>query len=80
MNSSWWTRRVFNNPARPPRPYVVINQWDFVKVANGLGLPFAQAVNTAAAFDTAFSGAKAVNGPALIVAQVNPHDLPAELP
>ena len=69
----------FSNPAQPPRPYVVLNQWDFVKFANGLGLQFAQAVNTAAAFDAALAAAKALNGPALIVAQVDPHDLPAEL-
>jgi indolepyruvate decarboxylase len=70
----------FGNPTKSPRPYVVINQWDFVKVASGFGVQFAQTVNTASAFDTALAGTKAVNGPALIVARVNPHDLPAELP
>jgi hypothetical protein len=30
-------------------------------------------------FDAALAAAKAGSGPALIVAQVNPHDLPAEL-
>ncbi len=70
----------FGNPAKAPRPYVVLNQWDFVKFANGLGVQFAQAVDTAAALDAALAAAKAATGPALIVAQVNPHDLPAELP
>jgi indolepyruvate decarboxylase len=70
----------FDNAANPPRPYVVLNQWDFVKFADGLGLQFAQVVGTAAAFDAALAAAKTTNGPALIVAEVNPHDLPAELP
>jgi hypothetical protein len=38
-----------------------------------------QTVNTAAALDATLAAAKAVNGPALIVSQVDPHDLPAEL-
>jgi indolepyruvate decarboxylase len=70
----------FNNPANTPRPYVVLNQWDFVAFATGLGVKFAQAVNTAASFDSALAAAKMLNGPALIAAQVNAHDLPAELP
>jgi indolepyruvate decarboxylase len=70
----------FPDPARQPLSYVVLNQWDFVKFANGLGVQVAEAVNTAAAFDAALAAAKAGNGPALIVAQVNAHDLPAELP
>jgi indolepyruvate decarboxylase len=70
----------FSNPAKPPRPYVVLNQWDFVKFAGGFGLQSAQAVNTPASFDAALGAAKALNGPALIIAQVNPRDLPAELP
>ena len=70
----------FSSATKPPRPYVVLNQWDFVKLATGLGLQYTQAVNNAASFDTALAAAKAVNGSALIVAQVNPHDLPAELP
>jgi indolepyruvate decarboxylase len=57
----------------------VLNQWDFGKFANGLGVQLAQTVNTAAAFDTALAAAKAANAPALIAAQVNAHDLPAEL-
>jgi indolepyruvate decarboxylase len=70
----------FGSPIKPPRPYVVLNQWDFAAFAKGLGLQFAQAVNTAASFDAALAAAKALNAPALIIAQVNPHDLPAELP
>ena len=69
----------FSSPTKPPLPYVVLNQWDFVKFANGLGLQFAQTVNTATSLDSALAAAKATNTPALIVAQVNPHDLPAEL-
>jgi indolepyruvate decarboxylase len=62
-----------------PRPYVVLNQWDFAQFGNGLGLQFVQAVNTAASLDAALAAAKATNGPALIVAQVDAHGLPAEL-
>ena len=69
----------FSSPTKPPLPYVVLNQWDFVKFANGLGLQFAQTVNTATSLDSALAAAKATNTPAPIVAQVNPHDLPAEL-
>jgi indolepyruvate decarboxylase len=58
---------------------VVLNQWDFVSFAQGLGVPFAQAVNTATALDAALAAAKATNGPALIAAQVDPRGLPAEL-
>ena len=70
----------FNGAANPPRPYVVLNQWDFVKFAGGLGVQFAQAVNTASSFDAALAAAKAGNGPVLIVAQVDSRGLPAELP
>jgi indolepyruvate decarboxylase len=70
----------FSGSTSAPRSYVVLNQWDFVKFANGLGLQFAQAVDTAASFDAALAAAKAFNGPALIVADVNARDLPAELP
>jgi indolepyruvate decarboxylase len=69
----------FSSPTSLPRPYVVLNQWDFGKFANGVGVQLAQTVNTAATFDTALAAAKAANAPALIAAQVNPHDLPAEL-
>jgi indolepyruvate decarboxylase len=70
----------FTNSMQSPRPYVVLNEWDFVKFAEGLGLQFAQEVNTAAAFDAAFAAVKAFNGPALIIARVDPRNLPAELP
>jgi indolepyruvate decarboxylase len=69
----------FSSSTKPPRPYVVLNQWDFGKFANGLGVQFAETVNTAASLDASLAAAKATDAPALIVAQVNPHDLPAEL-
>jgi indolepyruvate decarboxylase len=69
----------FSSPTGLPRPYVVLNPWDFVKFANAVGVQFAQAVNTAPAFDAALATAKAANAPGLIVAQVNSHDLPAEV-
>jgi indolepyruvate decarboxylase len=63
----------FTSPMQPPRPYVVLRQWDFVKFAAGLGLPFARE-------DAALTAVKAINGPAMIIARVDPRDLPAELP
>jgi indolepyruvate decarboxylase len=72
-------KSYFNRTAQP-LPYTVISQWDFVKFAGGMGVQFAQLVDTAASFDTALAGAKAFNGPALIAAKVDPHGLPAELP
>jgi indolepyruvate decarboxylase len=70
----------FDNATNQPLPYAVLNQWDFVKFASGLGVQFAQNVRTAAAFDAALAAAKSFNGPALIAAAVDPHGLPAELP
>ena len=72
-------KSYFNSTAQP-LPYAVISQWDFVKFAGGMGVQFAQLVDTAASLDTALAGAKAFNGPALIAAKVDPHGLPAELP
>jgi indolepyruvate decarboxylase len=69
----------FTNPNTQPKPYVLLNHWDFVKFANALGVQSAQSVTTAAALDQALAGAKTSNAPALIVAKVNPRDLPAEL-
>jgi len=69
----------FNNPANAPKPYVVLNNWDFAGFAKGLGVQFAQNVDTPAALDAALAAAKAFNGPALIAAQVDAHGLPAEL-
>ncbi|MFB9476661.1 thiamine pyrophosphate-dependent enzyme [Nonomuraea salmonea] len=69
----------FSDPATRPKPYVVLNRWDFVKFANGLGVQSAQSVTTAAALDEALATAKASNAPALIVAKIDSRDLPAEL-
>ncbi len=72
-------KTYFGTSAAHPKPYVVLNPWDFVKFADALGVHSAQSVKTAAALDSALASAKASNGPALIHAEVNPHDLPAEL-
>jgi indolepyruvate decarboxylase len=69
----------FNDPTKAPKPYVVLNNWDFAGFAKGLGIQFAQAVDTPAALDSALAAAKAFAGPALIAAQVDAHGLPAEL-
>ena len=69
----------FTDPTRAPRPYVVLNSWDFVKFGEALGLTFVRSVATAAALDTALADAKAFDGPALIAAQVDARGLPKEL-
>ena len=69
----------FSDPTSSPRPYVAFKPWDYGAFATTFGVALAQTVNTAAALDAALAAAKAANGPALIVAQVDPHDLPAEL-
>ena len=68
----------FNTPANAPKPYVALNVWNFAG-AKGLGVQFAQNVDTPAALDAELTAAKAFNGPALIAAQVDAHGLPAEL-
>jgi indolepyruvate decarboxylase len=70
----------FGNRGAQPRPYVVLNRWDFVKLANALGVQFARSVNTAAALDSALAAAKTSNAAAVIVTEVDPHDLPPGLP
>jgi indolepyruvate decarboxylase len=72
-------KAYFGAPGASPKPYVTLNRWDFVGFAHGLGVRFARSVNTVAAFDAALADAKASNAPALIVAEVDPHDLPVEL-
>jgi indolepyruvate decarboxylase len=69
----------FSNPVKPPVPYVALNNWDYVKLANALGFQFATSADTAASLDAALAAAKAFDGPGLIVAQVNAHGLPKEL-
>jgi indolepyruvate decarboxylase len=69
----------FSGSATPPRPYVVLNEWDYAGIAKGFGLQFCRAVNTATLLDAALADVKAVSGAAMIIAQVDPHDLPAEL-
>ena len=72
-------RAYFDSPGAAPKPYVGLNHWDFVQFARALGVQSAQSVSTAAAFDSALATAKTSNAPALIIARINPHDLPAEL-
>jgi indolepyruvate decarboxylase len=72
-------KAYFGAPGATPRPYVTLNHWDFVALAQGLGVRSARSVDTVAAFDAALTEAKASTAPALIVARVDPHDLPAEL-
>ena len=69
----------FRDPTAAPKPYVVLNNWDFVSFAQGLGVQFAQSVDTPAALDAALAAAKAFAGPALIATRVDAHGLPAEL-
>ena len=69
----------FTDPTQPARPYVNLNQWDYVKLAGALGFTLAKAVDNAAALDTALAEAKGFSGPCLIVADVKARDLPTEL-
>jgi indolepyruvate decarboxylase len=69
----------FSDPTSSPRPYVAFKPWDYGEFAKTFGVQLAQTVNSAVALDAGLAAAKALDGPALIVAQVNPHDLPAEL-
>lgn len=69
----------FDDSTKAPRPYVALNQWDFISFGNGVGLKFARTVSTVASFDAALVDAKGFNGPALIVAQIDSHGLPSEL-
>ncbi|MFI7147979.1 thiamine pyrophosphate-dependent enzyme [Nonomuraea sp. NPDC050022] len=64
----------------PPKPHVLLNQWDFVKLANSLGVRSTHSVDTAAELDQALATVKTSTAPALIVAKVNPRGLPARLP
>ena len=57
----------FSSPTSSPRPYVVLNQWDFGKFANGVGVQFAQTVNPTCAVWDAFRdftrfGVSRING------------------
>ncbi|MGW0808108.1 thiamine pyrophosphate-binding protein [Nonomuraea sp. NPDC002799] len=70
----------FSNPSVQPKPYVVLNQWDFVKFANGLGVQSTHSVDTVAELDQALATVKTSSLPALIVAKINPRGLPVELP
>jgi indolepyruvate decarboxylase len=72
-------RAYFGAPDAKPKPYVALNRWDFVAFAKALGVEVAKSVNTATAFDAALAAATSVRGPALIVAKVDPHDVPVEL-
>jgi indolepyruvate decarboxylase len=72
-------RTYFADPAATPRPYVVLNRWNYAALATALGVRSARSVTTTAALDAALAAAKTSSAAALIVAQVDPHDLPAEL-
>ncbi|YCK42780.1 thiamine pyrophosphate-dependent enzyme [Actinomadura sp. ATCC 39365] len=71
----------FTNPGVTPKPYVLLNQWDFVKFANALGVRSTYSVDTAAELDQALATVKtSPSAPALIVAKVDSRGLPAVLP
>jgi indolepyruvate decarboxylase len=69
----------FSNPANAPKPYVVLNNWDFAGFAKGLGVQFARNVDTPATLDGALAAARVFDGPAVIAAEVDAHGLPDEL-
>ncbi|MEV1003041.1 thiamine pyrophosphate-dependent enzyme [Nonomuraea sp. NPDC050202] len=70
----------YDDPDAAPKPYVVLNPWDFTKFAHGVGIRSTYSVDTAAELDRALDEAKDSAAPALIVAKVSPRSLPAQLP
>jgi indolepyruvate decarboxylase len=70
----------YNDPNAAPKPYVVLNPWDFARFAHSLGVRNTYSVDTAAELDHALADAKESAAPALIVAKVSPRSLPAQLP
>jgi len=60
----------FNNPANAPKPYVALNVWNFAG-AKGLGVQFAQNVDTPAALDGGACRRQGVQRAELIAAQVD---------
>ncbi|MEU5864552.1 thiamine pyrophosphate-dependent enzyme [Nonomuraea sp. NPDC047529] len=71
----------FTDPNVTPKPYVLLNPWDFVTFAKSLGVQATYSVDTAAELDQALAAVKTSSGaPALIVAKVNSRGLPAVLP
>jgi indolepyruvate decarboxylase len=72
-------RGYFADPHAEPEPYVALDRWDLVAVARGLGVQCARSASTVAEFQQALADAQASPGPALVVARVDPHGLPAEL-
>lgn len=73
------SQRYFEQSGVQPLPYVVLNRWDFISFAKGVGVGSARSVDTASAFDAALTAAKASSAPALIVAKIDPRTLPAEV-
>jgi indolepyruvate decarboxylase len=70
----------YDDPNAEPKPYVVLNPWDFAKFAQGMGVRDTRSVDTAAELDRALAEAKESAAPSLIVAKVSPRSLPAQLP
>ena len=68
----------FTNPSHPQLEYVVLNDWDYCKVAEGMGFEETYSVHKLDELKIALSGIGIWKRPVLIEVNVPPRDLPAE--
>lgn len=69
----------FAEGARPPKPYLGLNRWDYAALARALGVPTVATVDSPAALRTALGAALQSAGPALVCVRVPPRNLPQQL-
>lgn len=68
----------FTNPAHPQLEYVVLNDWDYCRVAEGMGFEETYSVQTLDELNKALARVGVWQRPILIEVNVPPRDLPAE--
>ncbi len=69
----------FSNPNVAPVEHLKLARWDYVMLAQAMGLTAAERVDNVADLARALQTARAAQGTALISAVMNPRDLPSEL-
>lgn len=69
----------FRDPNAQPTAHLKLAQWDYVLLAQALGVTSTQRVTTADELTQALQTFKNANGPALISVAMNPRSLPSEL-
>lgn len=70
--------RYFQNGA-PLKPYLALNAWNYVGLANALGIKAAATADTPGRLNELLTTARASKAPSFIHALMKPHDLPAVL-